>query len=165
MAEPEADSDFDARTRILSGAIPGGPPVSGGPIAPMEMVHDEFGGGNMDDEGDGATRVMAVPRDLLAAAAGGLDDKSSARSTASRPAPPVPGASDDEQHLQDVFSEFVATREKCGEAADGLTFDKFAVKLRKNREQLTQKLNCRSVRFQVYVKEGKAAIKASPVRD
>jgi hypothetical protein len=38
-------------------------------------------------------------------------------------------------------------------------------KLRKNKEQLMQKYSCRTVKFQVYVKEGKAALKATPVKD
>ena len=40
-----------------------------------------------------------------------------------------------------------------------------AQKLRKNREQLVQKYACRTVRFAVYVKDGKAALKATPVKD
>ncbi|MBM7117956.1 MXAN_5187 family protein [Archangium primigenium] len=71
----------------------------------------------------------------------------------------------EEQHFQDVFREFVVTREHCGEAQDGLTYDKFVAKLRKNKEQLVQKYACKTVRFQVYVKEGKAALKATPVKD
>ena len=71
----------------------------------------------------------------------------------------------EEAHFRDVYKEFVATREACGEGADGLTYDKFAAKLRKNKEQLVQKYACKTVRFQVYVKEGKAALKATPVKD
>ncbi|MDC0709328.1 hypothetical protein POL68_12715 [Stigmatella sp. ncwal1] len=98
------------------------------------------------------------------------------------PAPvPLPGASlpgsstfmgnvsdafsEEDYHFQEVFREFVLTRERCGEMADGLTYDKFVQKLRKNKEQLVQKYACRTVRFQVYVKEGKAALKATPVKD
>jgi hypothetical protein len=55
-------------------------------------------------------------------------------------------------------------RTECGEPAEGLTYDKFRVKLERNRDQLVQKYGCRSVRFQVYVKEGRAALKATPVR-
>ena len=66
---------------------------------------------------------------------------------------------------EDVYREFVNTREQCGEPGDGLTYDKFVGKLRKNRDTLMQKYNCRSVRFAVYVKEGKAALKATPVKD
>lgn len=102
-----------------------------------------------------ATRVADVPADLLA----------SSRVSGPRPQPlpkPVPP---DEVHFQDVFHEFVAVRERCGESGDGLTFEKFAGKLRKNRDQLVQKYGCRTVRFQVYVKDGRAALKATPVRE
>lgn len=71
----------------------------------------------------------------------------------------------EEQHFQDVFREFVVTRDQCGEPNDGLTYDKFVAKLRKNKEQLVQKYACKTVRFQVYVKEGKAALKATPVKE
>ncbi len=83
--------------------------------------------------------------------------------SAAVPLPP-PAAGNEEAHFQQVFKDFVATREKCKEPADGLTFEKFAQKLRKNQEQLVQKYQCRTVRFQVYVKDGKAALKATPVR-
>jgi hypothetical protein len=73
--------------------------------------------------------------------------------------------SEEEFHFQEVFREFVLTRERCSEASDGLTYDKFVQKLRKNKEQLMQKYSCRTVKFQVYVKEGKAALKATPVKD
>ena len=87
------------------------------------------------------------------------------------PPAPVPSsgagavALTEEQHFQDVFREFVVTRDHCGEPNDGLTYDKFVAKLRKNKEQLVQKYACKTVRFQVYVKEGKAALKATPVKE
>jgi hypothetical protein len=126
-----------------------------------------------DPESPETTRVAAIPRELLQA---------STRPTSEaipmpppRPAGlavPLPGANSaaavalsEEQHFQDVFREFVTTRERCGEMADGLTYDKFVQKLRKNKEQLVTKYACKTVRFQVYVKEGKAALKATPVKD
>jgi hypothetical protein len=87
------------------------------------------------------------------------------------PPPPLASAAassevgSEEAHFQDVFNQFVSTRVQCNEPADGLTFEKFAVKLRKNRDQLIQKYNCKSVRFQVYVKDGKAALKATPLKE
>ena len=68
-----------------------------------------------------------------------------------------------EADYQRVFDEFVATRTQCGEALDGVTYDKFIVKLRQNRAQLIQRYGCASVRFQVYIKDGKTALKATPV--
>jgi len=70
----------------------------------------------------------------------------------------------DEAHHRAVYEEFVATRQKCGEGAQNVPYEKFVERLRRNREQLVAKFNCRGVRFQVYVKDGKAAIKAAPVR-
>lgn len=108
------------------------------------------------DSGEGefnpeATVVAAVPAALLRAT--------------SRQEPAKPAGDPDEPHFKQVFQEFQTTREKCGEPADGLTFDKFLVKLKKNREQLVEKYKCKTVRFTVYVKDGKAALKATPVRD
>jgi hypothetical protein len=59
----------------------------------------------------------------------------------------------------------VATRRECGESTAELTFEKFTVTLRKNREQImTSRPDAASVRFSVYVKDGKAALKASPTK-
>ena len=74
------------------------------------------------------------------------------------------GAVAEEAHWHEVFQDFVRIRTQCGEGSDGLTFEKFKAKLVKNKEQLVQKYSCKSVRFQVYVKDGKAALKATPVR-
>jgi hypothetical protein len=68
-----------------------------------------------------------------------------------------------EAEFQRVFDEFVATRQKCGEGLEGVTLDKFVDKLRNNRAQLIQRYGCASVRFQVYIKDGKTALKATPV--
>lgn len=76
----------------------------------------------------------------------------------------APPADPDADHFKSVFEDYVATRQRCGESSEGLTLERFTAQLKKNREQLVQKYNCRSVRFQVYVKEGKAAVKAAPIR-
>ena len=86
------------------------------------------------------------------------------------PAPPVaaraPSPADaDEAHYREVFEQYVATRRQCGESTAELTFDKFCVTLRKNCEQImTSRPDAASVRFSVYVKEGKATLKASPTK-
>jgi hypothetical protein len=67
-------------------------------------------------------------------------------------------------HYQQVFEEYLALRAKCGEPTTGVAADKFFAKLRSNRDQLIAKYGCTTARFSVYVKDGKAAIKASPVR-
>jgi len=71
---------------------------------------------------------------------------------------------DDGPQYRAIFDEFVALKRRCGESTDNLTFDRFLTKLRANRDALIAKHRCRAVKFQVYVKDGKAALKASPVR-
>jgi hypothetical protein len=77
---------------------------------------------------------------------------------------PPSGASED-PYFHSVFDQFLATKQQCGEATTGLTYAKFADKLVKNRDDLMAKTGCREVRFTVYVKDGKAALKATPVKD
>jgi hypothetical protein len=57
----------------------------------------------------------------------------------------------------------MALRVETGEAGN-LTYDKFAAKLRQNREQMLSRGTARTVRFTVYKKDGRAAIKASGLR-
>jgi hypothetical protein len=68
-------------------------------------------------------------------------------------------------HFKQVFDEYVDLRQKCGESIAGLSAEKFTAKLQSNREQLVSKHGCRTARFTVYEKDGKAAIRAVPVRD
>lgn len=70
----------------------------------------------------------------------------------------------DQAHFSQVFEEYLALRKKCGESVQGLSLEKFAAKLRSNREQLVAKYNCKTAHFTVYEKDGKAAIRAVPVR-
>lgn len=135
-----------------------------------------------------ATVMMQIPQELLDASASPGARNAPAPSRAPPPpprsAPPPPpseatvmvqvpqellaqtGAMDEEQaHFREVYAQFVRTREQCGEPAEDLTFERFAQKLNKNKQQLVEKYGCRTVRFQVYVKAGKAALKAVPVRE
>lgn len=83
-------------------------------------------------------------------------------------APPAPTAPTDdprEAYYREVFDEFVEIKTACGESLVGFTFDKFVKKLRKNTEDLMGRPGVRDVRFSVYVKDGKAALKAKVVKD
>ena len=64
-----------------------------------------------------------------------------------------------------MFEQFVSVKKSCGESTSGLTYAKFSEKLVKNRDDLMAKTGCKEVRFTVYVKDGKAALKATPVKD
>jgi hypothetical protein len=85
-----------------------------------------------------------------------------AAALASVPAPAPEG--EEEAHWEAVFQDFLRTRAACGEPSEGLAYERFRQKLEANKAQLVAKYGCRTVRFQVYVKDGKAALKATPVR-
>jgi hypothetical protein len=99
-------------------------------------------------EEEEATMVAQPAADLIAAASG-------SHAAASDPAA--------EWHA--VYEAFIRTKRDCGEPTDGLTFEKFQQTLRKNRDALMQRHGCKRVKFSVYVKEGRASLKATPVRE
>ena len=63
-----------------------------------------------------------------------------------------------------VYEEFISLKRQCGEDTGSLTFEKFKGTLQRNKDALVQRHGCTRVKFTVYVKEGKAALKASPVK-
>jgi hypothetical protein len=77
---------------------------------------------------------------------------------------PAPNGEDGEGQWKAIYDEFLRVRSERGESVEGITWERFRDKLRKNRDGLVQKYACRTVRFQVYVKEGRAALRATPVR-
>jgi hypothetical protein len=99
------------------------------------------------DEDDEATMVGHVPPEVLAQATG-----------EHRPA-------DDAKEWVAVYEDFIRTKKQCGEPVEGLTFEKFSHTLKKNRDALVQRHGCKHVKFSVYVKEGRASLKATPVKD
>ena len=121
------------------------PPPDDPPTRPRAIV-DEYEGSYDDGFGDTeqSTQVTHINQELL--------EKSS------------PGEEGEEAHFREVFDQFVATQKECGGPVAGLTFDKFVSKLHAAREQVMKRHNAASVRFTVYVKEGRAALKASPIK-
>ncbi len=69
------------------------------------------------------------------------------------------------QEWRIVYEDFLRVKRECGEPTDGLTFEKFQQTLKKNRDALMQRHGCKRVKFSVYVKEGRASLKATPVRE
>ena len=97
-----------------------------------------------DDVAEESTQVKHVPQELIEASA--------------------PAVQGEDGHFREVFEKFLATQEECGASVAGLTFDKFVRKLHAARDQVMKRHNAPAVRFTVYVKEGRAALKASPVK-
>jgi len=80
------------------------------------------------------------------------------------PLEPAEEADPDEPHWRETFDRFRELKAQLGEPVDRITFERFAAKLKKNRADLVVKHRCKGVRFSVYEKDGRAAIKASAVR-
>jgi hypothetical protein len=100
------------------------------------------------DEDEDATMVGAVPAEVMARATG--ENRI---------------VTDDAADWLGVYEDFIRTKKQCGEPTDGLTYDKFSHTLKKNRDALIQRHGCKRVRFSVYVKEGRASLKATPVKE
>jgi hypothetical protein len=79
---------------------------------------------------------------------------------------PAPSAADPQPaHYLRVYEEFVRVKAQCGEPTDKLTYEKFAQKLEKNAADIKKKKpEVEDVQFTVYVKDGKAALKAKVVK-
>lgn len=137
---PAPAAGFGARPPVPA-AAPARPPVP--PPAPMPAPMPP--GDEQDD--DEATMVAQIPAEVLAQATG--EHKSSGEAN---------------EWLK-VYEDFIRTKKQCGEATDGLTFEKFQHTLKKNRDALMLRHGCKRVRFSVYVKEGRASLKATPVKD
>jgi hypothetical protein len=84
---------------------------------------------------------------------------------ASAPQASAPGNEGQNVEWVRVFEQFAATKQQCGEALDGFTFEKFQNTLRKHRDAIIERHGVKRVKFSVYVKDGKAALKASPIKE
>jgi len=83
---------------------------------------------------------------------------------AAAPAPKPLSPEEEQQYFKQIYQEFFALKQKLGEPVDQLEFERFEVTLKKNRDTLMARYGCTQVRFQVYEKDGKASLKATPVK-
>jgi hypothetical protein len=117
----------------------------------------------MESGSGGSAAAVRMPWSTLPAAALGDSDRQTDQE-ATRVVPYDPDE-EEEAHYRNIFDDFMDKKRECGESTAGLTRDKFLQKLRDNKAALVEKHNCRTVRFSVYVKDGKAALKATPIRE
>ena len=134
--------------RRVSGPYAAPPPPS---LAPLNLDDDILGRGSPS---------IAPP---LPGVAGLRPGQSSSGVPAAMDPDVTPARTD--PYFRQIFDQFVTTKKQCNESIAGLVFERFAEKLIKNRDDLMAKTGCREVRFTVYVKDGKAALKATPVKD
>jgi hypothetical protein len=165
MAPGMPQQPFTGNERTM--AMQGAPPPHGGFGAPPPMQAPAAGaspqaqklalqatapapfppGGKGAKDEDEQTMVAQPSADLIAATGGHA------------------AAQDPAAEWHQVYEEFLRTKRECNEPTDGLTFEKFQQTLKKNRDALMQRHGCKRVKFSVYVKEGRASLKATPVRD
>lgn len=130
---------------------PGGAQVGGAAAAPADGAPPSLRG--QSEPPDETTRVAQAPDEVIQQAAatsgGGATD----------------AMNGPEADWPRVFADFVSTKKQCGESVEGLTFEKFEHTLRKNRDALIARHGCKHVKFTVYIKEGRASLKATPVKD
>ena len=69
------------------------------------------------------------------------------------------------EHAEEVFNNFKSLKMAFGGNTENMVFDKFYEKLKSNRLALMAKHQCSDVRFEAYEKDGRAALKATPVKD
>lgn len=70
----------------------------------------------------------------------------------------------EESHFDAVFLEYVEMRKRLDESVDQLSKKKFFETLSANRDRMIKSHGCRTVQFSVVEKNGRASIKAVPVR-
>jgi outer membrane biosynthesis protein TonB len=141
---------------------PAAKPQPPGPVKPADAKAGiSAWGGGLDEEetriyeGDKGGILPAIPADRVPPV----------QPAPPRPAAGIPAVLDGEEELfRRIYEEFYKTKVACGENVDNLTFDRFRATLRKQEEAIRERTKCKKVEFRVYVKDGKAALKASPIK-
>ncbi len=161
----------DSRSPIADNRKPSPPPPppssaladpgSAALLASLEELSDSLSTGD-DGIGDGPSFAAEAPRP--APRVNGAGGPAVPVSKAGPAPKPSPSDSPRDVHYREVYQRFVEVRLECREPTDDLTYDKFTAKLAQSRDAVMSKHTCQDVRFQVYVKNGKAALKATPVK-
>ncbi len=138
-------------------AMPPKRPATPPPLAPSALgpLDDDILGDVEPDEDDLPPMPGRAPSDF---------DAPTRVADPSRSLLEQSAVADTDTAFRKVYDDFLALKKKCGESVANLTYEKFSAKLVKNRQALMAKHGCREVRFQVYVKDGRAALKATPVK-
>jgi len=88
--------------------------------------------------------------------------------------PPVPAAVrgghggaavvDPDDRMKRLYRAYVSAKNRTGESTDGLTYDRLVRTLRKQVPSIQAKTGCKRVDFKIEIKQGKAILKAVPVK-
>jgi hypothetical protein len=140
-------------------------PVSAALLDKLRERDEESGAAARAEAASAGTPAAESENAPAEAAAGPAPAEASAAGTPALADLPPPEEPDpDEPHWRETFDRFRQLKAQLGEPVDRITFERFAAKLKKNRADLVVKHHCKGVRFSVYEKDGRAAIKASAIR-
>lgn len=163
---PSTESDAGAKPTgsVLDGLGRPGEPSAPSPAGAPQPPPDLPGGGGLDENPMQPTPSgnfsFGVPSGSTPNTAPG---QGLGGPPPTPPAPPMPPAAENAA-WREVYDQFVATKKQCGESVDKLTIEAFSAKLDKNKKAVIDKTGCKDVTFRVYIKDGKAALKATPVK-
>ena len=91
--------------------------------------------------------------------------KANLRQPAAAPAKaPRPRTEAPKPESPDLFADYVAARQSCGQSVEQLDRARIDAQIAKQREALQARTGCSDVRFRVVVEDGRAKLKASPVK-
>jgi hypothetical protein len=65
-----------------------------------------------------------------------------------------------EERLRVVFEDYLRARRFCGEAVEGISYDKVRAMLLREAPKIAEKNRMERIDFQVVVRDGKAVLKA-----
>ena len=66
------------------------------------------------------------------------------------------------EYFKALYDKYIQTQKECGEVTDKFTLEQFVSRLAREKDRLMKTYKCKNVRFSVYVKDGKASLKATP---
>ncbi len=70
----------------------------------------------------------------------------------------------DEVRMRQVFQDYLDMRKSCGEPTQNIQWDSFVELLQNQKASILQQYSCRDVQFYVQEKDGRASLKATPVK-
>lgn len=69
----------------------------------------------------------------------------------------------EEDKMRNIFQDYLNMRKSCGEPINTIQWDSFVELLRNQKAAILQQYSCKDVNFYVQEKDGRAALKATPV--
>lgn len=170
----ESNPPTTRRARPLDGEPPAGPPTVGDAHSGLRTISIEHRAAPPPEppasferprSRSGAVPAAVVPRTALARS--GPLPMAFAPSGPAEAVDPTQLEPDTarEAYYRSIYEDFVQVKVACGEPTEALTFERFTAKLQRNEDDLRSRRNdIKAVRFSVYVKDGRAALKAKVIK-